>query len=473
MGRKNKRQSQATRTGKFLSEMTFPKRRQGRDLLISSRIPVLSSEVKPPVSGLSSSQPKKKILFIGESSSLAHIGRPAILARWAKEAGYDVSFACGEAYADIARAEGLEPIPLHTIAPKTFFERLAQGKFFYTAEEIESYVKAELALFARIQPDLVVGDFRLSLSISTTMVGIPFLSLINAHWSPSGKCKMPPPNIAPFKFMPKTLRNAFFSLIRPLAFRLFGRELNVVRKKFGLPTLSDLRKHYTAGRWCAYLDVPRFYPVANLPKGHFYLGSVEWQPDNLAQPRLGQLGAKRPLAYVTMGSSGDTRVLIRVLRSLMKLDCDVALSGISETHYAQLRRELPKLAERSFCAPLFDPREVLKRASFTVCHGGSGTVYQSLKAGVPVLCLPSIPDQGLVSNAAARNEAGLTLEFGETTEKRLTTAMAAFLSSGRYAEGARQMAQAINAQDPRQTWLKFLEQAVPVQIGVAVAVGRQ
>ena len=72
-----------------------------------------------------------RILFVGESVSLAHIGRPALLARWARQAGCEVHFACGPRYASIAQAEGLQVHPLKTIPGKRFYERLNQGRVFY------------------------------------------------------------------------------------------------------------------------------------------------------------------------------------------------------------------------------------------------------------------------------------------------------------------------------------------------------
>ncbi len=42
-------------------------------------------------------------------------------------------------------------------------------------------MKADLALLEEIGPDLVIGDFRLSLGISCRVLGIPYVSLVNAH----------------------------------------------------------------------------------------------------------------------------------------------------------------------------------------------------------------------------------------------------------------------------------------------------
>ena len=52
---------------------------------------------------------------------------------------------------------------------------------------------------------------------------------------------------------------------------------------------------------------------------------------------------------------------------------------------------VPGLNERSVMGDLCDPAAILRKARLTVCHGGNGTVYQSLQADVPVLCLAYNP----------------------------------------------------------------------------------
>jgi len=120
---------------------------------------------RPPSGG-------RRILFVGEAVSLAHVARPAVLARWAREAGHEVFFACGSRYAGVARSEGLEPIELPTVGAALFYRRLSQGRFFYRFEELREYVRAELELIGRLKPDLVVGDFRLTLPISAKLAGV-------------------------------------------------------------------------------------------------------------------------------------------------------------------------------------------------------------------------------------------------------------------------------------------------------------
>jgi hypothetical protein len=102
------------------------------------------------------------------------------------------------------------------------------------------------------------------------------------------------------------------------------------------------------------------------------------------------------------------------------------------------------------------PDRILERASVTVCHGGSGTVYQSLAAGVPVLCLPGHPDQDLAARAATESEAGLVLDPTRIGARRLRGALDAILNETGFARAAHRIARAMRHHDSRGRWLDFL-----------------
>lgn len=441
--------------------------------------------------------PALRVLFVGEAVSLAHVARPAVLARWAAEAvggrqwavGSEprptayclrptdvpptayrppptVFFACGARLAQVARSEGLEPIALETVPPEAFYSRLARGRFFYRFEELQRYLRAELELIARVNPDLVVGDFRLTLPISAQLAGVRCLSLANAYWSPAAPRELSAPGGGLFGAIPGFARRALFKAISPLAYRLFAAPLDRLRRSCGLAPFRDFREHYVAGDGCAYLDLPELYPVGSrqwavgsesqptayrqLPTGHFFLGPVLWRPRGLPEPELGDLGLERPLAYVSTGSSGSARHLPKTLRALLAAGFDLAISGPGDSEQAGLLARIPALAGRSVMGRLFAPEGVLARAHLVVCHGGSGTVYQALAAGVPVLGRPENQDQHLVTRAVEAAGAGMFLD------PRRLNAQLAGLAGGRCAPEARRLSAAIRRHDTRWRWIDFL-----------------
>ena len=51
------------------------------------------------------------------------------------------------------------------------------------------------ALIEAVQPDVIIGDFRLSLAASARRAGVPYAALTNAYWSPQRPLRSPPPAV--------------------------------------------------------------------------------------------------------------------------------------------------------------------------------------------------------------------------------------------------------------------------------------
>lgn len=97
-----------------------------------------------------------------------------------------------------------------------------------------------------------------------------------------------------------------------------------------------------------------------------------------------------------------------------------------------------------------DQADVLNGADLVVCHGGSGTVFGALAAGVPVVIAPVFADQFENGRRIAQAGAGVTLDetgvngprraIGEQDAPRITQAIATVLGAGSYVEGASRIA---------------------------------
>src|SRR6185436_7811248 len=100
---------------------------------------------------------RKRVLFVGEAVTLAHVGRPVTLARALDRAVYEVMLACDPRVHGLLQAEGLPLIPLRSISPERFLSALAKGRPVFSAATLAGYVADELKLFDETQPDVVVG----------------------------------------------------------------------------------------------------------------------------------------------------------------------------------------------------------------------------------------------------------------------------------------------------------------------------
>src|SRR5262249_26214004 len=112
---------------------------------------------------------RPRILFVAEAVTLAHVARPIALAQTLDPNRYEVHVACDPRYQAL-----LSPLtdswhPLHSIPSPQFLQALAKGQPVYNTDTLRGYVGDDLQLLQEIRPDLVVGDFRLSLAVSAPL----------------------------------------------------------------------------------------------------------------------------------------------------------------------------------------------------------------------------------------------------------------------------------------------------------------
>ena len=116
----------------------------------------------------------KHILFFAESVTLAHIARCIALANAIHSSGnYIITIAADNRYDDIIGPVPFQRIPLHSISSQYFAKKLAQGLPIYNAKTLSNYVEEDLRIIDEINPDFIIGDFRLSLSISSRIKKVP------------------------------------------------------------------------------------------------------------------------------------------------------------------------------------------------------------------------------------------------------------------------------------------------------------
>ncbi|MBL8449893.1 MAG: glycosyltransferase [Dechloromonas sp.] len=354
-----------------------------------------------------------KILFFSECVTLAHLARPLVLAGAAAEAGHQVTIARSEAYAAIAAHYPFASAPLDSIAPRQFAAALASGSPLYDAATLERYVADDLRLIERIRPDVVVGDFRLSLSVSARLAGVPYTTLTNAYWSPYGTQRYTVPTLPLTRFLPIGMADALFNLARPFAFRYHALALNRVRRRHGLPSLGlDLRRVYTDADTVLYVDHPALFPLAGAPESHSFIGPILWSPPGAPPPWWDALPPDRPIVYATPGSSGHAALLATVIEALAPLPVSIIAASAGQA------TRLPA-APKLFLADYLPGTEAARRAALVVCNGGSPTCQQALAAGVPVLGIPTNLDQFLNMAPIAATGAGALLRADRVEAKTL------------------------------------------------------
>ena len=383
-----------------------------------------------------------KVLVFAEAVTLAHVARPLALMRALDPARYELVLACAARYTDFASNPGWQTVPLHSIPSAQFAQALAQGAPLYDLATLAGYADADRALIAAHRPDLVVGDFRLSLSVSARLAGVPYLAIVNAYWTPYHAAGFPMPVLPLSRHLPLPLARALFDTFRPLAFAAHCRPLNQLRAQHGLPSLGhDLRRVYSDADHLLVPDSPALFDMKGPAQAFSQTGPLAWSPDlpwpaALDRPVPGEQG----VVYLTLGSSGPPQALALTLAAL----ADLPIRVITSTAGAVVPADLPSNAR---VAPYLPGDLAAARAQLVICNGGSLAVQQALAAGVPVLGLASNMDQFLNMAPIVAAGAGRLLRTDRLSRNAVRDACWALLQSAD-ARRAAQRLQALQASAP-------------------------
>ncbi|MEQ6340469.1 MAG: glycosyltransferase [Gammaproteobacteria bacterium] len=395
---------------------------------------------------------KPVILLVAEAVTLAHFARIATLAKALDPSAYEIVVASDPRYADLEKPFGGAFHPIRSIPSAEFAHALAQGKPLYDVETLTRYVEDDLALINHVKPDLIVGDFRLSLAVSAPLAGIPYAAVVNAYWSPYADIAYPVPDLPMTRILGVRLAQKLFNAVRPIAFALHARPLNQLRRRYELPTLGhDLRTAYTWGDYTLYADVPELVPTRPLPANHRHLGPPLWSACAPLPDWWGRLPTDKPVVLLTLGSSGRADLLPMALSALSELQITVIAATAGKI-------DLPDVPANAFVADYLPLDIAARRASLVICNGGSLTTYQALASGAPILGICSNMDQLLNMSAIERLGAGLSLRAARVRPAQLKEAVRVLLETPAYAQAAGQAGERFRQVDAGQRFRAFVSE---------------
>lgn len=377
--------------------------------------------------------PRYRILFCAEAVTLAHIARPMCLARSLDPKIFNIAIACDSRYNKLFGDSRITHFPVYTIPSEQFLAHLAKGLPLYDQQTLRHYVRDDLEIINSFKPHIIIGDFRLSLSVSARIASIPYVAISNAYWSPYTIQHYPVPDLPLTHIAGIRIAQLIFTLARPFAFARHTIPLNKVRKEYGLPSLgSDLRVSYTDADYVLYCDLPGLIKMRDLPSHHQFLGPIIWSPEVSLPAWWDQIPDDRPLVYVTLGSSGCSKHLPAIIDALAKLPATVAVATAG-------RINIDTSPDNTYISEYLPGTESAQRANLVICNGGSPTSQQALAVGTPVIGIASNLDQHLNMAAVEAAGAGIKLR-SEHAASHICDATLAMLNNPRYGESAQELA---------------------------------
>lgn len=376
---------------------------------------------------------KLKVLFFAEGATLAHVARPLLLAKGLDAALFEVTLCRPIGFSKLTKGLPFPVLDLDCQDGTIFSQKLANGSPLYDFPTLCRYVDADLALIDQERPDVIVGDFRLSLSVSARLRSIPYITICDAYWSPERPFKPPLPVFDYTRYAPIPVAEFIFRQLAPLAFRVHALPLERLRSKYGLPSLGyDLRRCYTDADLRLFANFPALFPEIIVHSGADFIGPIAWSPD--FDGALDFLSEGVPLTYVTMGSSGDPKVIEHVVPILERLGSQIVIATAGKPLSIKSKHPTTQIFD-------FLPGSmVCRHASLVVCNGGSPTTNQALCEGVPVLGISQNMDQFLNMEAIANFGAGLMVRADRANPSQLGQAIALLLENRTYSQKAKELA---------------------------------
>jgi UDP:flavonoid glycosyltransferase YjiC (YdhE family) len=397
---------------------------------------------------------KPVILLVAEAVTLAHFARIAALAKALDATRYEIVVASDLRYTHLDAPLGATFHAIRSIPSAEFAQALAHGKSLYSVETLCQYVEDDLALLDRVKPDLVVGDFRLSLAVSAPLRHIPYAAVVNAYWSPFADIDYPVPDLPMTRAFGVAVGQKLFDLVRPLAFALHARPLNQVRRRYGLPSLGhDLRTAYSWGDYTLYADVPELVPMRPLPSNHRHIGPPLWSTQVPLPEWWDRLPQDRPVILLSLGSSGRAETLPMALSALSELPVTVIAATIGKIDQIDV-------PANAFVADYLPLDQAVQRASLLVCNGGSLATYQALACGVPILGMCSNMDQLLNMGAIEHLGAGLSLRAARARPEQIEKAVRTLLDLPAYAKSAAQAGERFRQVNAGQRFGEFVAEVL-------------
>jgi MGT family glycosyltransferase len=394
---------------------------------------------------------KKRILVMPDGNWLSHTSRPFEIAKLLREMGHELIFASEGDYMKLPRDAGFTVLPIITIAPDRVLACSRNGRVnWYDYKLIKECVSAELQLFEQIQPDLVLTDFRLPLSTSCEMAGIPLAVILNASWTNYYTVPVnAPEHLAITRMLGKRLTNLITPWVKGFIVTVDARPFNQFRRQQSLEPHGNIWDVWR-GDLNLIVDIPEYGPTEKLPPNFHYIGPIVWEPETAVPPWLEQLDPQRPTLYFSMGSTGYARFFEQAIEIFgdTEYQCLMTTAGMAD---------LSETPNNFYVVDYAPGSKLLAKSDLVVCHGGNGTIYQAMAQGVPIIGIPTMHDQEFNLDRVVDLGIGIHLSELKFKPAHLQSAVEQILTNPQFKKNARHYQQVLANYDGPQTGAKIID----------------
>ena len=360
----------------------------------------------------------KTILFAPAANILFHVVRCLELAKELRLRGHRIIFVGARRYLQdpvITAGKEFEYYELPDFEAEEALGILRSIGKTPSKRFLLELIDAELEALNKLKPDLIVADFRLTIYISARVCRIPLVSLLLSVWMQQyfdrSASKVSLSTYPQLLLLKKLVGNTGIVLLTPLLLRLIiwykMRPFQEAAKLYG-QTPRRMLWDLLVGDFTLPLDTEAWSPTRPLPQHFRRVGPILWEPDLPLPEWVKQLDHTRPVVYVCFGSTAH-KDLFRTI-----------FSEFAATSYQVIVATGGQIDPQEFHIPpncyvdrFLPGGKIMEHADLVIYHGGAGTAYQVMKAGIPSIVIATHLDQEYQGISTEGHQVGIFLTMLE------------------------------------------------------------
>jgi UDP:flavonoid glycosyltransferase YjiC (YdhE family) len=384
---------------------------------------------------------RKKILFFSHAVTMAHFSRPLKWIEQLDPENYDIYLASDPKFKKLVPKTGVTFLDIHCIDAVQFSEIVGRAAPIYDRATFEAHIQEDMQIMDQVQPDVVIGDFRHSLSVSCRLKKIKYVNISNAYWSPDIALAYPLPEAPVIRALGEKLSASLMGLFIPFVLKLnFFKMAFMLRKslhKAGL-FFSDYRQVIIDGDVTLYCDTPGLIPLKKQEERERFVGPLVWSMPVQLPDWWSQLNPKKKRIFLSLGSSGPADCLPLIIQAVSKLDVELIVARAGK------KMELPPLPN-VHVTDFLPIEEACQNSDLIICNGGSPMCHAALTYGVPTIGIICNNDQLLNMAHIEKRGAGRMLRYWNLTAEKITNAVTEILENPTYAKSSEAIRSEFNA----------------------------
>jgi len=370
----------------------------------------------------------KTLLFSPAVYNLAEVTRCIEIAKVCRQ-DYKILFMSygGEFEKEIIK-EGFEMVKIEPqLTPKKIqhLYDASQGKalgYLFSAKEVREQLKNEIELLREIKPAAVITGFNFSNSISCRVVKVPIIWLTHSTWMIDKYYQAGYGHyidMVDLKFLKIFGKKFLIWLTRKLlnfTNWVFCYPYDKVMKEYGLKPFKTLEKLLEGD--FNLLAEPEDFCRLDLPKSYRFIGPLIGKLDIPVPEEVLNIPKDKPLVYFAMGSSGQAKVMKKIIEGFENKSFYVISPAKSI-----LKNIDVNVPENVILTDWLPAHKVNLLADISVIHGGIGTIMTAVLAGKPVVGVGMQLEQELNIDCLVRKGFAIRIKKNRLTSEDLCAAI--------------------------------------------------